>query len=400
MTNSTDVPASKAKPDYAEIVIACVTGLALAITAVFICVVPITNISGSRDFVAFWATGQQLAHHANPYDGAAMGQIERSAGLPAKDGVMYMRNLPWSLPMAFPLGFLGLRAAAFLWSLIQLACLLLSVRLLWRMNGSPSNYLYWLGLSFQPALLCLMMGQTTLFALTGYVLFLYLHQSRPFLTGISLWLCVLKPHLFLPFGIALLAWILFTKNYKMLGGLAAAMTASCAAAFCIDPAAWSEYFRMMKSAGIVDAHMPCLSVALRFWIAPHIAWFSWLPVILGCVWALGYFSMRRATWDWMREGNLVMLVSLLTAPYSWVYDDSLAMPALMHGAHLTRVRALLAIAALASLAIEIELFTGVKIYSSFYLWTTPTWLLWYLCAIKFRKNLTADTDQRDAAIAG
>lgn len=399
MADSTDLSAAKAKPNYADFVIASVAGLALAITSLFICVVPLTNIAGARDFVVFWATGQQLVHHANPYDGEAMGRIERSAGLPAIDGVMYMRNLPWSLPLAFPLGFLGLRLAVLFWSLSLLVCLLLSVRILWRMHGSPGNYLHWLGLSFEPALLCLMMGQTSLFALMGYVLFLYLHQKRPFLAGVSLWLCVLKPHLFLPFGLVLLAWILVSRSYKLLAGVSAAMAFSCAAAFCMDPAAWADYLQMMRTAGIEDAHIPCLSVALRFWIAPHLLWFSWLPVALGCIWALGYFFMHRHAWDWMREGSLLMLVSLLATPYSWVYDDSLAMPALLHGAYQTRARLLLAILAIASLLLEIELLCGVKIYTSFYLWTTPAWFLWYLCATALGKRPVANAIQGGVALA-
>ena len=39
------------------------------------------NGPGGRDFVEYWASGQQLTHHADPYDGSAMLPLERSAGL-------------------------------------------------------------------------------------------------------------------------------------------------------------------------------------------------------------------------------------------------------------------------------------------------------------------------------
>jgi len=44
--------------------------------------IDLSQRSGTRDTSSFWATGQQLAHHANPYDEAAMTRIEHSAGCP------------------------------------------------------------------------------------------------------------------------------------------------------------------------------------------------------------------------------------------------------------------------------------------------------------------------------
>jgi hypothetical protein len=386
MASESGLPAAQKKADIADLSIAGITGLALALTLLFLAVVPITDIAGKRDFVVFWATGQQLVHHANPYDRAAMMRIEGSAGFPVKDEVLFMRNLPWSLPLAYPLGLFGLRVAALLWSLALLACLLLSVRLLWQIHGRPGNYLHWLGVSFAPALLCLMMGQTTLFALLGYVLFLSLHRSRPFIAGISLWLCALKPHLFLSVGIVLLAWILLSRSYKVLMGAVVAMAASCAFLYLVCPTAWIDYAQMMRTVGLQGAHVPCLSVALRFWLRQQSDAFNYLPATLGCVWSLGYFWRHRHTWEWVEGGSLLILVSLLTAPYSWVYDDGLAIPALMHGAYLTRSRILLAILALASFVVEGELLCGVKMQTAFYLWTAPLWLLWYLGAAIFTKT--------------
>ncbi len=181
MAYTTEPLSPRPKYDIAELLVAGVTGLMLALAALFLCVMPFAaNLSGGRDFVVFWATGQQLVHHANPYDGDAIVKIERSAGLSFPEGAMFMRNPPWGLPLAYPLGLIGMRAGALLWSLALLASLIVSVRLLWRLHGRPRSYLHWLGISFAPALICLVMGQTSLFALLGYVLFLDLHQEHPF----------------------------------------------------------------------------------------------------------------------------------------------------------------------------------------------------------------------------
>ena len=36
--------------------------------------------AADRDFIAYWAAGQQLAHHANPYDSTEVLRIEHAAG--------------------------------------------------------------------------------------------------------------------------------------------------------------------------------------------------------------------------------------------------------------------------------------------------------------------------------
>jgi hypothetical protein len=256
-------PPTRATISFAELAIVSVTGLGLAVTALFLCVVPFeTHMAGSRDFVSYWATGHQLVHHANPYDREAIMRIEHAAGL-EKNAVLLMRNPPWALPLVYPLGFIGLRTAAILWSLVLLTCLAISVRLIQMIHNFPGNYTHWLGLSFPPALICLIMGQTSLFALLGLALFLKFHRPYPFAAGVSLWLCALKPHLFLPFAVALLSWIFMHRSYRLLAGAATALAASSAAAYCIDPSAWPHYVQMMRAPEIGNQFIPCLSDAHR-----------------------------------------------------------------------------------------------------------------------------------------
>ena len=379
MASATDRPAGKKNYDIAEFSIALVSGIALAITALFLCVAPLTGeIAGARDFVVYWATGQQLIHHSNPYDAQAVAHLEWDAGLPRQLGVLFIRNPPWALPLVYPLGLLGVRMGALLWSLALLGSLWGSVRMVWLMHGRPRSMLNLLGLSFAPALVCLIVGQTSLFALLGLVCFLYLHGTRPFFAGMSLWLCALKPHLFLVFGIALLVWVIVNRSYKVLLGAATALAASSALSWWIYPNAWADYAHMMRTYGLQYEFIPCWSVVLRLWVSPGTLGLQSLLPALGCGWALVYFWRKRHAWDWMKDGSLLILVSILAAPYCWVFDQSVAIPALLHGAYLVRSRVLLAALALASLVMEIGLVSGVKLPSPFYLWTAPAWLVWYL----------------------
>ncbi|MGD0914527.1 MAG: glycosyltransferase family 87 protein [Terracidiphilus sp.] len=327
--------ASSSRPlprsDYADFAIALACGLILAISAIFfISVLFSGKMAGSRDFVSYWTTGVQLRHHRDPYNWQQMMDLQHAAQLDAK-GVLYMRNPPWALPLAYPLGFIDLRIAAFMWNILELGCLLISVHLVRVMHGSPNNYVHWLGVAFTPAIICLNMGQTGLFTLLGMVLFLRWHRTHPFAAGLALWLCALKPHLLLPFAVVLLVWIILNRSYKILAGWGLAMTVSFGLAWLLDPQAWARYSALMRSNPVQYEFVPTLSDAMRFWIHPQWIWLQYVPAALGCVWALFYFWRRRATWDWLDNGSVLLLVSVLVAPYCFPPDQCLVIPAYMHG---------------------------------------------------------------------
>ena len=82
-SNSSKEPSRREKIFRAIATLPFVTvcGLAFGFTAGVLLVVLISpEAPGTRDYVFYWATGQQLAHHANPYDPVAATTLERSAG--------------------------------------------------------------------------------------------------------------------------------------------------------------------------------------------------------------------------------------------------------------------------------------------------------------------------------
>jgi hypothetical protein len=394
MATTANPPLARPRYDLADFAIALLAGLSLAIVALSLCAVPLAGkVVGFRDFVAYYATGRQLVQHADPYDSEAVRRIESEAGLPAH-AVLLMRNPPWALPLAYPLGFLNIRVATVVWSALMLGCLLIPLSLLRQMHGSPPNHIHWLAFSFTPALMCLNMGQTSLLALLGLTLFLRFHQTHPFGAGAALWLCALKPHLFLPFFAALAAWIVFTRSYKVVAGATAAMAASIALTGWMDPSAFTRYFAVMRSPAVVQEFVPCFSDLLRFSIRPSAVWLQYLPAALASLWALSYYWRRRANWNWTSNGGPLMLVSLLIAPYVWLYDQCLAIPALLDGAYAARSRAVLVALALLILAADVEYFSA-KVVSPLWLWTAPAWCAWYLLAARNRRADASITNLGD-----
>ena len=176
------------------------------------------------------------------------------------------------------------------------------------------------------------------------------------------------------------------KSYRVVLGFAFAMVVSLGLTWLIAPAAWTEYEQMLRISGIEKEFIPCLGVALRMWVNPQSTLLQYLPAVAGCLWAGIWYWRKRGRWDWKSDGSLLMLVSLVCAPYCWLFDQALAIPALLYGAYITRSRLLLAALALGSEAIEASLMMGVKLPSPLFVWVVPAWLCWYLLASKIRKS--------------
>jgi hypothetical protein len=271
----------------------CITAAGLGFVAAVFSIGLSDQNAAERDFISYWAAGQQLMHGANPYDLDAVQALERAVGRKDSQLVLTMRNPPIAFFLAWPLGLVSPKTGLIVWLFVLLACLVLSVRLLWLLNGrSPSVYHLFCFL-YAPVLSCMMAGQFGIFLLLGVVLFLYFQRSRPFFAGAALLLCALKPHLFLPFGLALILWTVSRRSYRVLAGFSAALLASCTLSCYLDPHAWSEYNQMMHAGGALGEKVPALSVYFRFLVDPNAVWLQFLPLGAACVWAIWYFWTRR-----------------------------------------------------------------------------------------------------------
>ncbi|HWE84548.1 MAG TPA: glycosyltransferase 87 family protein [Terracidiphilus sp.] len=281
-----------------------------------------------RDYMEYWAAGHQLVHHADPYDFAAAYQLEKQNGMQT-DEPRISFSPPVALEAELPLGWLGAKAGLIVWLMAELGCVLVSIWLLWRLCGRPDSRLQLLGLAFAPVVACQMSGQIGAFFLLCLVLFLEFHRTRPFLAGVALMPFALKPHLVVPFAIALVIWCLVSRSFAVIAGGTCALAASCAASLAIDPHAWKQYSRMLASFPLVDWFVPTVGMALRFWIHPSARWLGYIPEAGACAWAAWYAWKHRGQWDWMKHGQLVMAVSVACAPYSWISDQCVILPAVL-----------------------------------------------------------------------
>lgn len=335
-----------------------------------------------RDYVQYWAEGRQALAHSNPFDANAILRLEQSAG-PGRTEVELSGSPPLVLLLAAPVALFSAKTGLIVWFAAMFAALSTSLWILWMLLGRPDTLLYLFAFLFAPAIACLQCGQISLLFLFSILLFLYFLESRPWLAGASLIPLTLKPHLFLPFAVALLLWIVSRRAYGVLVGFAVALGVSLAAVFYLDPSAWPQYVQMMKSQNLIADFVPTLSETMQRLIAPQLVWLRFLPEAAACAWAAWYFRARRTQWDWMDQGMVTLLVSCLCVPYGFFFDECILLPALLVGMLRARRsgRSLWPLWIVGAAAL-VECLSMVPVTSLFYLWTTPAWLLWYVYANK------------------
>jgi hypothetical protein len=335
-----------------------------------------------RDYIEYWAAGQLVVHGANPYDIPGTLAVERAAGYDSSQPII-TPSPPLILFLAFPLGFVSAKTGLILWMFAILACLSASIFILRAIFGNPDSPFHIFCFLYPPALACLMAGQLGVFLLLGVVLFLWLYRSRPFLAGAALLPCVLKPQLFLPFACALLLWIVLRKVWRILAGFAAALVAGCLLTLCFGAHIWAQYLGLAHNATILPLFVPTLSVALRFLVARSHVWVQLVPEAVACLWACWFCWSRRAVWDWMQHGMVVLLVCMLCTPYAWFTDEAILLPAVLAGLYRATDagRSLIPLYLIVGVAL-IEVLARIQLTTAGYLWTTPAWLGWYLYATR------------------
>lgn len=366
----------------------CVMSLVIYVIAAL----QIAKGTGNRDVIAYWAAGRLMLDGRDPYDADAVRQLEQSAGWTA-EGFEIMRNPPFAFFLIAPLGLTSLRLGTIFWTIALFASLLISIQLISNALGRPNDKTRFLCLFLAPVLTCVTAGQFGLFLLLGISLFLYLQQRNLFFAGTAILVCTFKPHLFMPFGLVLLLWIIYKRHLRVFAGFIISVLVMVAIALLIDPKAFSHYSNMMATAQPTEhPFVPTLSKLFRLLVHPESVWLQFLPVALGCIWSAWYFIRNRDVWEWTNHGLLVLIVSVGCAPYAWFTDESLLVAPILAGLYRSQTegRSLLPFA-LINFFLIAEVVKGYWITTPYFVWSVPAWLAWYLYASRGASNFSTES---------
>jgi hypothetical protein len=345
------------------------------------------NVS-ERDSVAYWSAGQLLLHHQNPYDAGHVLELEQQQGY-KQNKPLVLRTPPWSLFLVLPLGLVNAFWAWLLWIAVSLGALLLATRLCWKMYGVgvPQNLFWLVGYTFAPVPACLVAGQMGILLLLGVVLFLLWEPERPFLAGAALVLPFAKPHLLSLFWVAFLFWLVTRKKRAAAGGFAAAFVAATSVALLFNPDVFRHYREMLYHASIGNEFIPGFSGVVRLIFFHRLFWVQFIPMAIGLLWCAWFCYLHRPDWNWREHAPALMVVSVLTTPYSWLTDEVVLLPAILQatvyvysarqGMRLKSRFAVTIFACLNGLLLLI-LSSKVPFSTGIYFWSSLVWFLWYV----------------------
>lgn len=375
-----------------------VVNLALVGLLVWFLAVHAQKIRGSasgRDSIAYWAAGKLLLHGQNPYSVQSVLALERSQGYDA-DRPLMLRPPPWSAWMVLPLGLLSAYWAWVAWLAVLLASLVISIRISWRMYGDgprPPNAFLLAGYLFAPVVACLVAAQMGIVLLLGIVLFLLLEEHSPFLAGAALVIPLAKPHIFSLLWPILAVWVVTRKRWSLLGGVAAAFLLAISIAVVFDPAIFQHYREMLQQQAILREFIPALSGMIRVIFFRRFFWVQFVPMGLGLLWSGRYYWKNRRTWSWREHGPALLVVSLLTTPYSWMTDEVVLLPAILQGVlwiNRTKLTLRSQFVILIFVCLDLLLLLIVRAQvppaTGIYFWSSLVWVSWYWYAKGFSQQ--------------
>jgi len=292
------------------------------------------------DFMTYWAAGHMFLSGGDPYSMGGTYAIYRSFGWPYVQQFV-MTAPPWAMPLVALFALLPFHVAHSSWFAASLILEGTSSVALWRYFGGEKRQ-QWMALlvlaTFLPAAAAEHYGQITPLILVGITGFLFaLRRKQYVLAGVFLFLFSLKPHLLYLVLLAILLWSIQNKKWFV------PITASLMVAGTLLGAIAFNRNVLVYFHGTVHAamDMKCgVGGALRSVFGEQHEWLQFLPCVPGCIWFAFYWTRYRRCWKWEERLPLLLLVSIASAPYFWVHDFVLGIPALIAlGVQVERVKA-------------------------------------------------------------
>jgi Glycosyltransferase family 87 len=347
------------------------------------------------DYVEYWAAGRLNLSGGNPYSGDQMLPLERVAG--RKTEVLLMWNPPWTLALAMPLALFSYPISRLIWHILSIAMILMATNWTWKLLGG-STQKYWLAwviaFTFFPTLIVLRMGQIGPVLLLGVAGFLHFEQNKRYwLAGAFAVLLTIKPHLMYLVCISILVWSLDRRRWSILGGGAIALFLATITAMMFNPHVITQYLNATLEDSPLVWMTPTFGSLLRLLFGLERKWLAFIPMVAGIFW-LGASGLRhRVDWLWADRMPLLLLVSLVTAPFGWSFDQVVLLPAVLQAmiqVFATSRARIVCGAIITYMAFNIAAFVINSRFLDFWqLWLAPFLLIWYLFAQRWSRHAAA-----------
>jgi hypothetical protein len=284
------------------------------------------------DYVQYWAAARVNLAGGNPYSWHELLAAERLAE-PSIPTPVLMWNPPWTLALAALPSLLPFQQSRALWLVVSSLALAASACQLWRFWGGGSGRVLAVAavaLAFPPSVFALAMGQMSPLLLLGVAGFLYFERrGRLEAAGAVAAVTLVKPQVVYLLWVALFLWSLHGRRWRFLAGAAASIAAMSAVPLATNPRVFLDYLQALSGRAPDYFVTPTAGTLVRLLAGWEYTSLMFAPALAGLVWLLRHWSVHRRDWQWSAQISMVLLVSVVTSPYAWLFDQVvLLLPAL------------------------------------------------------------------------
>ena len=331
---------SEARIRHRRVVLTAAFLLAMAASHIVLFVRLLPQLrSGYQDFVIFYSAGTMIrgGHAAQLYDPQAQWEMQRkfAPNVTARRAALPYNHPPFEALFFAPLTRLDFFSAYVVWTLLNLALLAATLRVMW-IGWGPTDVLAWplalLGAAgFFPAAMTVVQGQDSVLLLFLSVLGVAaLSRGEDVAAGTILALGLFKFHLMLP-----LALVLAVRRPRLLAGFVP--SALLLAATSVATVGWSgalQYVRFVFVAesqgtvsGITASQMPSLHGLLASLVGSVSAAMALTAVASIAILTLAMRRARQPQTSLARLYALAAATAVLVGFHTLQHDLSLLLPA-------------------------------------------------------------------------
>jgi len=312
--------------------------LAGGVAYLVISLVTVPQFFGEIDLLQYWAGAKLLSEGKNPYSSSDLLSLQQEA-TNYPDLPILLWNPPFIFPFIIPLAFLSFKAATGVWFTLSVCLAALGVEVSMLPFRRRLKEKRWVApilictALYYPVLLTLHYGQSShflLLSLAGYLALTFREGrlSDGFAAGLVLSVTLIKPHLLHLVYVFVLVDAMRFSRWRTVKGFVVGALVLGTVALLIHPPAVTSYLRTL-SAPPIHWRTPTLGSWLQNLSGMHEPVVRLLPTLFAQFLLLTVLMRARGRTFTPSLVYLLIPISLLTAPYGWVYDQVLLLPSIL-----------------------------------------------------------------------
>lgn len=305
---------------------------------------------GTNDFIEYWSAFQLFIAQSNPYDPAALFQIQQTLGWSDTTPLM-MWNPPWLLLLLSPILSLSFHYASLIWLILSVGLAIWIVYFaldLLSPDRVTGRWMLWgclVAATFFPMWSSLRVGQLGVLLAWGFCGALWaIERKKPLMVGFCLSLWTLKIHLFLPIAVYLIFRSLRDRFlWRCFGYSLAFVLLFVGATEWLHPGAVTQWLGAFEGARDFN-RLPHIQdtasqvVLVEQWIAASLtgavrmflaedgltpSWPMWVVPLIGISLAGLMAIITPRDSSYIKGVAFSSLLAVSFAPFGWVFDFSI-----------------------------------------------------------------------------